>query len=227
MGTKGAKIRTGDSYHHRATTRHAENHSHRPPPSQPGRPGRNTKKKGGGRGDKPRPRRPPHSPSPQAAPRSSGGVRAERAHERTCPNTLARISGVQAKLKPGHTHHKPEPRLAGRSQSLYLNTHTLDPSQECRGYCETEKRTQAPHISRKPSVHSPGTEAANAMQVTRPNVTRTPGVRLHLKACAALGLEAERARPRHLPTPVPRTSMHALKTGYARSSGDPPEFRPK
>ena len=39
-----------------------------------------------------------------------------------------------------------------------------------------------------------GTEAARAMQVTRPNEIRRPGVRLHPKACAALGLEAERAR---------------------------------
>ena len=30
------------------------------------------------------------------------------------------------------------------------------------------------------------------MQVTRPNEIRRPGVRLHPKACAALGLEAER-----------------------------------
>ena len=59
------------------------------------------------------------------------------------------------------------------------------------------------------------------MQVTRPNEIRSPGVRLHLKACAALGHEAERATPKHLVTPVPRTCMHALETGYARKSGDP------
>ena len=34
------------------------------------------------------------------------------------------------------------------------------------------------------------------MQVTRPNEIRSPGVRLHPKACAALGLEAERATPK-------------------------------
>ena len=65
------------------------------------------------------------------------------------------------------------------------------------------------------------------MQVTRPNEIRRPGVRLHPKACAALGLEAERATPKHLGTLVPRTCMHALGTGYARKSGEPLGFRPK
>ena len=36
------------------------------------------------------------------------------------------------------------------------------------------------------------------MQVTRPNGIRRLGVRLHLKASAALGLEAERATPKPL-----------------------------
>ena len=65
------------------------------------------------------------------------------------------------------------------------------------------------------------------MQVTRPNEVRNPGSRLHPKACAALGLEAERATPKQLVTPVPRTCMHALGTGYARKSGEPLGFRPK
>ena len=65
------------------------------------------------------------------------------------------------------------------------------------------------------------------MQVTRPNEIRRPGVRLHPKACAAYGLEAERATPKRLGTLVPRTCMHALGTGYARKSGEPPGFRPK
>ena len=90
-------------------------------------------------------------------------------------------------------------------------------------------RTQAhtPHHSRKPSVHSPGTEAAHAMQVTRLNEIRSPGVRLHAKACAALGLEADRATPERLRTPVPRTCMHALGTGYARKSSELLGFRSK
>ena len=65
------------------------------------------------------------------------------------------------------------------------------------------------------------------MQVTRPNEIRSPGVRLHPKACAALGLEAERATPKRLGTPVPRTCMHPLVTGYTRKSGEPLGFRPK
>ena len=65
------------------------------------------------------------------------------------------------------------------------------------------------------------------MQVTRPNEIRRPGVRLHPKACAALGLEAESATPKRLGTLVPRTCMHALGTGYARKSGEPLGFRPK
>ena len=66
------------------------------------------------------------------------------------------------------------------------------------------------------------------MQMTRPNVIRRPGVRLHPKACAALGLEAERATPKHHGTQVPRPrGWHALGTGYARKSGEPLGFRPK
>ena len=65
------------------------------------------------------------------------------------------------------------------------------------------------------------------MQVTRLNEIRRPGVRLHPKACAAFGLEAERATPKRLETLVPRTCMHALDTGYARESGEPLGFRQK
>ena len=65
------------------------------------------------------------------------------------------------------------------------------------------------------------------MQVSRPNEIRSPGVRLHPKACAVLGLEAERATPKHLGTLVPRTCKHALGTDYARKSGEPLGFRPK
>ena len=65
------------------------------------------------------------------------------------------------------------------------------------------------------------------MQVSRPNKIQSPGVRLHPKACAALGLEAERATPKRLGTRVPRTCMHALGTGYARKSGEPLGCRKK
>ena len=65
------------------------------------------------------------------------------------------------------------------------------------------------------------------MQVTRPNEIWSPGVRLHPKACAALGLEAERATAKRFGTPVPRTCMHAPGTGYARKSGEPLGFHPR
>ena len=65
------------------------------------------------------------------------------------------------------------------------------------------------------------------MQVTQPNEIQSPVVRLHPKACVVLGLEAEGATPRQLRTPVRRTCMHALGTGYARKSGEPLGFRPK
>ena len=58
------------------------------------------------------------------------------------------------------------------------------------------------------------------MQVTQPKGIASPGMRLHPKASAALGPEAERATPRCLRTPVPRTCMHALGRGYARKSDE-------
>ena len=58
------------------------------------------------------------------------------------------------------------------------------------------------------------------MQVTRQNKIWSPGVILHPKACAALGLEEECATHNHLETQVPRPSRwHALGTGYASKSG--------
>ena len=136
------------------------------------------------------------------------------------------------KPKPNHKHHKPEPPKEGWHHKPYPNTPATDPSQDWRGYLNphptaTRTHTQTPHISRKPSVHSPGTEAARAMQLTWPNEIRSPGVRLHPKACAALGLEAERATPKRLGTLVPRRCTHALGTECARKSGDPLGFRPK
>ena len=65
------------------------------------------------------------------------------------------------------------------------------------------------------------------MHVTRRDEIWRPGVRLHPKACAAFGLEAERATSKRLGTLVPRTCMHALGTEYARKSGEPLGFRPK
>ena len=44
------------------------------------------------------------------------------------------------------------------------------------------------------------------MQVDRLNMTGRQGVRLHPKACATFGLEAERATPKHLGSKVPRST---------------------
>ena len=130
------------------------------------------------------------------------------------PHTPARSGRVQAERARKLTHTpSPQPGLAGRRRNPNQST--------------TQTQTQAPHNSRKPSVHGPGTEAARAMRVTRPNEIRSPGVRLHPKACAALGLEAERATPKRLGTTVPRTCVHALGRGYTRKSGEPLGFRPK
>ena len=180
-----------------------------------------------------------------AAEKQDPGTHAHTAHR----NREWRGAGG-ARTQP-HTSHNPNHERwgAGQNPSPTANTAnpsrqkrddtanrtqtpTQDPSQGWRGYrnphpTTTRTQTQTPHNSRKPSVHSPGTEAAHAMQVTRPNEIRRPGVGLHPKACAALGLEAERAGPKRLGTPVPRTRMHALATGYARKSGEPLGFRLK
>ena len=143
-----------------------------------------------------------------------------------------RMVRCRPKSKPNRKHRKPQPGKEGRNHNPYPNTRNQDPSQGWRGYrnpnpSTTRTQTQTPHKNRKPSVHSPGTEAARVMQMTRPNEIRSPGVRLHPKACPALGLEAERATPKRLGTPIPRTCMHALGTGYARKSGEPLVLPPK
>ena len=74
------------------------------------------------------------------------------------PHTPARSGRVQAERTHKRTHTPtPQPGVAGRS----------------RNPNPTTTQTQTPRNSRKPSVHSPGTEAARAMQVTRPNEIRT------------------------------------------------------
>ena len=140
--------------------------------------------------------------------------------------------GCRPKPNPNRKHRDLQWGKEGRNHEPYPNTPTQDPSQGWRGYrnpnsSTTRTKAQTPHSSRKPSVHSPGTGAARAMQVTRPNEIWSPGVRLHPNACAALGLEAERATPKRLGTPLPRTCMHAFGTGYAMKSGEPLGFRPK
>ena len=63
--------------------------------------------------------------------------------------------------------------------------------------------------SRTPSAHSPGPEVARAMQVTQTSVTRRTGVRLHPRARAAQGLEAESATPKRLATKTMRLASMA------------------
>ena len=128
--------------------------------------------------------------------------------------------GASSCSSQGRRQGEPLGASQGLSAPTYLPYRNPHPT-------ATQTQSQAPHNSRKPSVKSPGTEAARAMQLTWPNEIRSPGVRLHPKACAALGLEAERATPKRLGTLVPRMCMHALGTGYARKSGEPLGFRPK
>ena len=162
-------------------------------------------------------------------------MQAERAHKHTqAPTPQPGVVGRSRNPSPSthtHTAHATQELLVtsvARTQT-HTNPITLARSGGVQPKLEP-KHNPDPNISangRKPSVHSPGTEAARAMQVTRPNEIRSPGVRLHPKACAALGLEAERATPKRLGTPVPRTCMHALGTGYARKSSDPLGLRSK
>ena len=188
----------------------------------------NTPTRSGGAQPKPEPK---HT-QPNGTPEPGTAGYKQSAHTTThAPRPQPRMVGCKPKRKPNRIHHKPQPGLEGRNHKPYPNT-TQDPSQGWQAYrnpspSTTQTQTQTPHNSRKPSVHSLGTEAARVMQVTRPNEIWSPGVRLYPKACAALGIEAERATPKRLGTPVPRICMHALGTGYLRKSGEPLGFRPK
>ena len=148
----------------------------------------------------------------------------------TSPTNHAQTHAHRTPIEHAGTRHSPHPpahtaspgwrgKRTGKSSNpdtyQIRNPNQADPRE---GQPQNEVRT--PHNGRKPSVHSPATEAARATQVTRPNLTRSPGVRLHPKACAAVGLEAGRASPKHLRTQIPRTCMHALGTGYTRKSGE-------
>ena len=151
---------------------------------------------------------------------------AERAHKHTHPDTRARMGRGRQNLNHTRAPHTPA-RIGRRSQIPYPNTHALYPNQDWRGYRRTQTGTEAPHNSTKPSVHSPDTEAARAMQVTRLNEIRSPGKSLHPKDFAALGQRAERATPKHFGTQVPRKPRwHFLGTRYARKSGGPLGFCP-
>ena len=71
--------------------------------------------------------------------------------------------GAQAMSVPKCTHGNPNPSAHG----------TL-PSHRRQGSGENQSQMHAQHNSRKRSIHSPGTEAALAMQMIRPNVTQSP-----------------------------------------------------
>ena len=108
--------------------------------------------------------------------------------------------GVTNEQNPKRAHHEPQPEMAGQSRDPSPSTRTLDPGQEWRSHHRSKTQTHTPHKNRKPGVHSPGTKGVRDMQVTRRNEIRSLGVRLHPKTSAALGLEAERARPKRLET---------------------------
>ena len=150
-------------------------------------------------GAQPKPR-PQHARPHRTAGAETAGCRRSTHSTTRVPYPRSRKVGCRPKPKPKHEHHKPQAAEEGRHHKPYPNTPAQDPSQDWRGYqnphpTATRTQTQAPHNSRKPSVQSPGTEAAHAIQLTRPNEIQSPGVRLHPNACAALGLEAERATP--------------------------------
>ena len=159
--------------------------------------------------------RPGSRHEPQA-PARKGGTRATHvpSHTHNQPrNPHANTCTANPKPKKAREGHNPYPyaQTASPGQELRregedpnTSTHQNNPNQEGPENGKPQTQAHAPHNSRKPSSHSPDTEAARAMQVTRPNEIRSPGLRLHPKACAALGLEAERATPKHLGTQVPR-----------------------
>ena len=194
----------------------AHKHTHTPTP-QPG---------AAGRSRNPSPRTHSHTAHPSRERRGTSGAPTQPVTPQDPSQGWRGASQNQSS-----TAYTTKPGMEGRNHNPYPNT-TKDPSQGWRGYrsrspSTTKTKTQTPNNSRKPSVHSPGTEAVRVMQVTRPNEIRSPGVRLYPKACAALGLQAERATPKCLGTPVPRRCMHDLETGYTRKSGEPLGFRPK
>ena len=152
-----------------------------------------------------------------------GGVKARRPEH--TPQTAARIG----RDYPSTRAMGPGQESRDKGENSNPSTYPTVPCQESRANGKTETQTHTPHNSRKSRVHSPDTEVAGAVQaLTRPNVTRSAGVRLHPKACAALILEAECATPKHLGAQVPRRCpWYALGTGYARKSHGALGFAPK
>ena len=79
---------------------------------------------------------------------------------RASPGVFPSVHGVSGHTETGCIPHH------GHG---VLGTASLDASQDWRCYRETQAQTQAPQNSRQFSVHSRGTGAAHAMQVTWPN----------------------------------------------------------
>ena len=169
---------------------------------------------------KPQPKHthPHRTPEPEEA-----GYR-RSAHTTThAPKPQPRMVGCRPKPKPNPKHRKPQPGKEGRNHNPYPNTPTQVPSQGWRGYRNpnpntTRTQTQMPHNNRKPSVHSPGTEAALAMQVIRPNEIRRPAVRLHPKASP---LWDSRRSVQHPSTSKPQYQEHACVPWEQDTPGGP------
>ena len=159
--------RPGQAAANTTKPRHDRAENHTPPP-------RSQKKKEGGGGEKPYPRQPPHNPTPQAAPPGGGGKRTGRTQEATRPNTQTRKSKVQEKPKPTHTHHEPQPGMAERSQNPYPSTHTLDPSQEWRGYRRTQPQTRAPRTPARNGGAKPKPEPKHTHPRPRRGMAESP-----------------------------------------------------
>ena len=109
------------------------------------------------------------------------------------PKPQSRMVGSRPKPKPNRKQRIPQPGKEGRNLNPYPNTPDQDPCRGSRGYrnpnrSATRTHTKTPHKNRKPSVNSPGTEAARAVQVTWPNESRSPGVRQQALMCRSLAV---------------------------------------
>ena len=93
------------------------------------------KNKRGGGGANPTHVNPSHNPTPQGAPPEEGRKQTRRTQEATRPNTEPRKNRSAGKTQTQtHTHHVPQPGKAECDQNPCPDTHTLDPSQQWRGY---------------------------------------------------------------------------------------------
>ena len=130
----------------------------------------------------------------------------------------ARIVEILASIYPSAQATSLGQEWRGEGENPNPSTHGTVPSRDRRDNGKTQTQTRITTTGKQVSI----------ARVTRQNVTRRLGVRLHPKASAALGLEAECATPKHLGTQVPRPRRwHALGTGYTVKSREPLGFRSK